>query len=140
MDHVFGYTLANDVSARDLQRANGPASQWHKGKSLDGFCPLGPELVTPASMPDFGSLRIQLRLNGEVMQDFRPAEMIWTIPALIAYLSAGMSLLPGDLILTGTGSGVGLWRDPRRFLRGGDVTEISCLGLGSLSNRVTELS
>ena len=136
MDHVFGYCLANDVSARDLQRANGTASQWHKGKSLDGFCPLGPHLVTPASMPDFGELRVQLTVNGVLKQDFRPADMYWPVPALIAYLSAGMALLPGDVILTGTGSGVGLWRDPPEFLRDGDVMQICCPGLGELRNQV----
>jgi 2-keto-4-pentenoate hydratase/2-oxohepta-3-ene-1,7-dioic acid hydratase in catechol pathway len=138
MDHVFGYCLANDVSARDLQRANGAAAQWHKGKSLDGFCPLGPRLVTPASMPDFADLRLRLTVNGTLKQDFRPADMYWPIPALIAYLSAGMALLPGDVILTGTGSGVGLWRDPPEFLRHGDVMRISCPGLGELRNRVVE--
>jgi 2-keto-4-pentenoate hydratase/2-oxohepta-3-ene-1,7-dioic acid hydratase in catechol pathway len=140
IEHVFGYTLANDVSARDLQRANGPAAQWHKGKSLDGFCPLGPHLVTPASMPELAELRIQLTVNGAVKQDFRPADMYWTVPALIAYLSAGMALLPGDVILTGTGSGVGLWRDPPEFLHDGDVVQITCPGLGELRNRVVERS
>jgi len=140
IEHVFGYTLANDVSARDLQRANGPAAQWHKGKSLDGFCPLGPHLVTPASMPELAELRIKLTVNGAVKQDFRPADMYWTVPALIAYLSAGMALLPGDVILTGTGSGVGLWRDPPEFLHDGDVVQITCPGLGELRNRVVERS
>jgi 2,4-diketo-3-deoxy-L-fuconate hydrolase len=138
MRHVFGYCLANDVSARDLQRASGPGAQWDKGKSLDGFCPLGPELVTPVSMPDLADLRITLTVNGAAKQDFRPADMTWSIPELIAYLSAGMALLPGDIILTGTAAGVGLWRDPPEFLGDGDVIEISCAGLGRLRNRVTQ--
>jgi 2-keto-4-pentenoate hydratase/2-oxohepta-3-ene-1,7-dioic acid hydratase in catechol pathway len=89
-------------------------------------------------MPDFGDLRLQLTVNGTLKQDFRPADMYWPIPALIAYLSAGMALLSGDVILTGTGSGVGLWRDPPEFLRHGDLMQISCPGLGELRNRVVE--
>lgn len=138
MDHVFGYSLADDVSARDLQQANGPFSQWHKGKSLDGFCPLGPHLVTVPSLPDLSSLRIQLLVNDKIKQDFRPADMYHTIPKLISYLSKGMTLLPGDVILTGTAAGVGLWQDPPEFLWEGDLVEIRCEGLGMQRNRVVD--
>lgn len=138
MSHVFGYMLANDVSARDLQMANGASSQWHKGKSLDGFCPLGPYLVTPESVADLAGLRIVLTVNGVVKQDYLVGEMYHPIPKLISYLSQGMALLPGDVILTGTAAGVGLWREPPEFLHDGDVVEISSPGLGTLSNRVVE--
>jgi 2-keto-4-pentenoate hydratase/2-oxohepta-3-ene-1,7-dioic acid hydratase in catechol pathway len=138
MDHVFGYLLANDVSARDLQMANGPSSQWHKGKSLDGFCPLGPYLVTADSMTDIAALRIVLTVNGVVKQDYVVGDMYHPIPKLIAYLSQGMALLPGDVILTGTAAGVGVWREPPEFLHDGDVVEITAPGLGTLSNVVVE--
>lgn len=132
MDHVFGYMLANDLSARDVQFANGMSSQWHKGKSLDGFCPLGPTLVTRSTLTDLAQLHITLKVNRETKQAFWVRDMFHSIPRLIEYLSQGMELLPGDVILTGTAAGVGLWRDPPEFLRPGDVVEISCEGLGVL--------
>ena len=138
MSHVFGYTLANDVSARDLQSANGPSSQWHKGKSLDGFCPLGPAVLTPPSVPDLAGLHMVLTVNGTVKQDFLVGEMYHPIPKLISYLSLGMALLPGDVILTGTAAGVGVWREPPEFLVDGDVVEITCPPFGTLRNRVVE--
>jgi len=137
-DHVFGYCLANDVSARDLQRANGPWSQWLKGKSLDGFCPLGPFIAAGRDVPALDGLRIVLTVDGELKQDFCPAEMYHPIPKIIAYLSRGMELLPGDLILTGTAAGVGFWHDPPTYLAGGNVVQISCEGLGELSNTVVD--
>lgn len=136
-EHVFGYTLANDVSARDIQLANGPTSQWHKGKSLDSFCPMGPELATTRSIPNVDALQIKLEVNGVLKQDFRVADMYHSIPKLIAYLSRGMALLPGDVILTGTAAGVGVWRDPPEFLRPGDHMRITCEGLGELATPVT---
>jgi len=136
--HVFGYCLANDVSARDLQRAGGTFAQWHKGKSLDTFCPLGPSIVTAASAPDFETLQVQLTVNGVPKQSFRPDTMVHPIPKIIAYLSLGMALLPGDIILTGTASGVGLWQDPQQFLVAGDVVEVTCDGLGTLRNKVVD--
>jgi len=138
MEHVFGYCLANDVSARDLQKASGQFSQWYKGKSLDGFCPLGPELVTAGDLTDLAGLEIQLFVNGDLKQDFYPKDMYHPIPKLISYLSRGMALLPGDLILTGTAAGVGHWREPPEFLSEGDVVEIRCPGLGTMRNRVVE--
>lgn len=135
-EHVFGYTLANDVSARDIQLANGPTSQWHKGKSLDSFCPMGPELATTRSIPNVDALQIKLEVNGVLKQDFRVADMYHSIPKLIAYLSRGMALLPGDVILTGTAAGVGVWRDPPEFLRPGDHMRITCQGLGELATPV----
>lgn len=138
VDHVFGYCLANDVSARDLQTASGPFSQWHKGKSLDGFCPLGPYLVSAEEVGDLSSLRIQLLVNEHLKQDFCPKDMYHPVPKLISYLSKGMTLLPGDVILTGTAAGVGHWREPPEFLKDGDVVEIRCPGLGAIRNRVVE--
>lgn len=136
--HVFGYCLANDVSARDLQRANGPWSQWLKGKSLDGFCPLGPFIAAGKEKPDVDRLRIVLTVDDEIKQDFRPAEMYHPIPKLISYLSRGMELLPGDLILTGTAAGVGFWHDPPVYLTAGNVVRITCEGLGELANKVVD--
>ena len=138
MQHVFGFSLANDVSARDLQQANGPFSQWHKGKSLDGFCPLGPWIAHGSSFPGLESLRVQLFVNGTLKQDFRPGEMYHSVSKLISYLSKGMALLPGDVILTGTAAGVGLWQSPPQFLVAGDEVEIRCDGLGTMRNRVVE--
>jgi 2,4-diketo-3-deoxy-L-fuconate hydrolase len=136
--HIFGYCLANDVSARDLQRANGPWSQWLKGKSLDGFCPLGPFIAAGKDKPALHRLRIVLAVDGEIKQDFRPADMYHPIPKLISYLSRGMKLLPGDLILTGTAAGVGFWHDPPTYLAAGNVVQITCEGLGELSNKVMD--
>jgi len=138
VSHVFGYCLANDVSARDLQQANGRFSQWHKGKSLDGFCPLGPSLVSASELSDLSGIRIELYVNGVRKQDIWPKDMYHPIPRLISYLSMGMALLPGDVILTGTGSGVGLWQEPPEFLHEGDVVEIRSDVLGVLRNRVVD--
>lgn len=138
MAHVFGYTLANDLSARDLQLANGQFGQWFKGKGLDGFCPMGPSLVTADEVGDYRDLRVTLSVNGTVKQDFHAVDMINDVARIIARCSLGMTLLPGDVILTGTAAGVGHWREPPEFLHGGDVVEIECPGLGLLRTTMAE--
>jgi len=127
MDAVFGYTCANDVSARDLQFGDG---QWVRGKSLDTFCPLGPWIVTADELPDPHSLKIRCWLNDRLMQDSHTGSMIFKIPALIAFLSRHFTLFAGDIILTGTPSGVGAFRDPSIYMKDGDevVVEIERVG------------
>jgi 2-keto-4-pentenoate hydratase/2-oxohepta-3-ene-1,7-dioic acid hydratase in catechol pathway len=133
-DHVFGYTVVNDVSARDLQRAHG--GQWFKGKSLDGSCPMGPCIAT-ADFLDPNDLRLTTRVNGKLKQDSRTRYMYFKISRLIAELSKGMSLEPGDIISTGTPSGVGFARTPPEYLNPGDVLETEIEGIGSLRNVIT---
>lgn len=131
--YVFGYTVANDVTARDLQRRHG---QWHKGKSLDGFCPLGPAIVTADEIGDPQQLDIGLRVNGVEKQRSNTSRHIFTVARLIAEWSAGMTLLPGDILLTGTPEGTGMGRTPPEFLRPGDLVEAEVAGIGVLRNRV----
>ncbi|WP_412459881.1 fumarylacetoacetate hydrolase family protein [Pseudomonas sp. SC11] len=134
LSHVYGYTVANDISARDLQRAHG--AQWFKGKSLDGTCPLGPVLVTVDQLHDPQALTIECRVNGQVMQRDTTANQIFSVARLIAELSRGMTLEPGDVILTGTPDGIGAAREPALFLADGDLIESRIQGIGSLSNLV----
>ncbi|MBE3589795.1 MAG: fumarylacetoacetate hydrolase family protein [Firmicutes bacterium] len=134
--HIFGYTVANDVSWRDLQRRHG--GQWLKGKSIDGSCPLGPWIVTADEIPDPQDLDIRLRVNGVLKQDSNTGYMIFPVDRLIAELSLGMTLLPGDILLTGTPEGVGFARTPAEFLRPGDEVEVEVEGVGTLRNRVVE--
>lgn len=133
MNYVAGYTIANDVSARDWQLKR-PGGQWILGKTFDTFCPLGPALVTADEVPDPHNLRIQLRLNGETMQDSTTSELIFRIDQLIAYLSRVFTLEPGDVVLTGTPPGVGFARKPPVYLKPGDVCEVEIEGLGILRN------
>ncbi|HSJ57527.1 MAG TPA: fumarylacetoacetate hydrolase family protein [Anaerolineae bacterium] len=137
LDVVFGYMCANDVSARDLQRSDG---QWVRAKSLDTFCPLGPHLVTADETPDPGALRIASRVNGVTMQDSSTSEMLFGVPVLIEFITRAFTLLPGDVILTGTPAGVGAYRKPALFLQHGDVVEIEIEGLGVLRNPCHELA
>jgi 2-keto-4-pentenoate hydratase/2-oxohepta-3-ene-1,7-dioic acid hydratase in catechol pathway len=132
LDHVLGYTCLNDVSARDLQFGDG---QWVRGKSLDTFCPLGPWLVTADEIPDPGALHLRCLVNGEVVQDAMTSEMVNGVPELVAFTSRFMTLEPGDIIATGTPAGVGVFRQPPRFLRDGDVVVIDIDGIGRLTNR-----
>ena len=134
LGHVFGYKLGNDVTARDLQKPAGKPSQWFKGKSLDGFAPTGPVLVTADEVGDPAGLTAQLTVNGEVRQRLVAADMIHDVPAILAHLSRGMRLLPGDLVFTGTAAGVGAGLTPPRPLRDGDVVEIVSAQLGTLRN------
>ena len=129
--HVFGYTIVNDVTARDLQKRHG---QWFKGKSLDTFCPMGPALVTADEIPDPQALAVALRVNGETRQSSHTSKMIFPVDECIAVLSQGFTLLPGDVIATGTPEGVGAALG--KFLKAGDKLEAEVEKLGVLANRV----
>lgn len=133
LEAVFGYTAANDVSARDLQFSD---QQWVRGKSLDTFCPVGPVVVTPDEFGDPQDKRLLARVNGETMQDSTTAEMIFGVAEIVSFLSHACTLEPGDLILTGTPWGVGGFRDPPIFLAPGDTVEIEVEGVGVLNNEV----
>lgn len=132
-DHVFGYTVVNDVTARALQRRH---VQWLIGKGADTFCPMGPCLVTADEIPDIQAVWVKTTVNGEPRQRGQVADLIFDIPTLISTLSTTMTLEPGDVIATGTPSGVGAGFDPPRFLRAGDVVEVTVDGIGTLSNPV----
>ena len=133
LEHVFGYTLIDDVSARDLQFGDG---QWTRGKGLDTFAPLGPFITTRDEIADVQALKIEGRLNGEVMQSSNTGKMIFPVAYLVSYLSQGLTLEPGDVIATGTPEGVGVFRDPPVLLKAGDVFEVEIEGLGTLRNPV----
>ena len=135
IEHVMGYTVANDVSARDWQKEWG-GSQWCRSKSFDTFAPMGPWLVTRDEIPNPNGLKLTTRLNGVVFQDSNTAEMIFDVPALIEFLSSGTTIPVGTVILTGTPSGVGIGRNPSRWLSPGDLVEVSIGGIGTLSNPV----
>src|SRR6266702_3494835 len=132
LEHVFGFCLANDISQRDLQRRHG--GQWFKGKSIDGTMPLGPFVVTPDEI-DLPKVRLQCELNGALLQNAVAAQMAFPIQTLIAELSFGMTLHPGDVLLTGTPSGIGNAREPQIFLKAGDEVAVRAEGLGELRNR-----
>jgi 2-keto-4-pentenoate hydratase/2-oxohepta-3-ene-1,7-dioic acid hydratase in catechol pathway len=134
-EHIAGYACGHDVSARDWQKGK-PGKQWLLGKSFDKFAPLGPWLATPDEISDPGQLPIELRLNGVVMQSSNTDQLIFPIDYLVSYMSHVCTLLPGDLIYTGTPPGVGVARTPPVFLKPGDVTEVSIPGLGTLRNPV----
>jgi len=133
LEAVRGYICANDVSARDLQFADG---QWTRGKSPDTFCPVGPRLVPASEVSDPHDLRIRAIVNGEVLQDSTTANLIFGIDEIISYASRTSTLEAGDLILTGTPAGVGIFRDPKRLLQPGDEVTIEIEGLGELTNPV----
>jgi 2,4-didehydro-3-deoxy-L-rhamnonate hydrolase len=129
LDYVAGYCLHNDLSEREFQIERG--GQWVKGKSCDTFAPLGPFLATQDEIRDVNNLRLWLKVNGQTMQDGTTANLIFKIPFLISYLSQFMTLLPGDIISTGTPAGVGLGMNPQVYLKAGDVVELGIDGLGS---------
>jgi 2-keto-4-pentenoate hydratase/2-oxohepta-3-ene-1,7-dioic acid hydratase in catechol pathway len=133
LDHVFGYTIGNDVSARDVQFGDG---QWVRGKSLDTFCPLGPSVVTADEIPDPQQVALRTRVNGETMQDSSTAAMIFGVAELLSYCSRNFVLEPGDVLLTGTPWGCGEFMDPKRCLADGDVVEVEADGIGVLRNPV----
>jgi 2-keto-4-pentenoate hydratase/2-oxohepta-3-ene-1,7-dioic acid hydratase in catechol pathway len=133
LDAVFGYTCLNDITARDLQRAHG---QWFKGKSLDLSCPIGPWIVDKNDIPDPHRLLITLRVNGVKKQEADTGRMIFRIPRLVAELSRGMTLQPGDVIATGTPDGVGFARTPPEFFKHGDIVEIDIQKIGTLRNAI----
>jgi len=134
LNYVFGYTTVNDVSARDLQLR--PPGQWDLGKSLDTFCPYGPGIVTADKIPDPQALDLKLRVNGEEKQRSNTTNMVFGVANLIAFLSQGITLLPGDLIATGTPFGVGLGMKPPVYLNDGDVCEAEVEGIGIIRNRI----
>jgi 2-keto-4-pentenoate hydratase/2-oxohepta-3-ene-1,7-dioic acid hydratase in catechol pathway len=134
-DHVAGYTVGHDVSARDWQ-LHKPGKQWMAGKTFDTFAPIGPALVTADEVPDPHALGIRLRLNGQTMQDSSTSQLIFRVDEVIAYLSRIFTLEPGDLIFTGTPPGVGMARTPPVWLKPGDVVEVEIDGLGTLRNPV----
>jgi 2-keto-4-pentenoate hydratase/2-oxohepta-3-ene-1,7-dioic acid hydratase in catechol pathway len=131
--HVFGYTVINDISARDVQIQHG--GQWFKGKSLDGSCPMGPMVVTADEFGDPQAKRLQCRVNGVSKQDASTADMIFPVATIIEWLSKGMTLEAGDVIATGTPSGVGMGFKPPKWLAAGDVVRIEIDGIGAIENR-----
>ncbi|MGW8745886.1 fumarylacetoacetate hydrolase family protein [Streptomyces sp. NPDC055794] len=133
MEHVFGYTVANDVSARDAQFSDG---QWFRGKNFDDFCPLGPWLVSADDIPDPQALAISAKVNGATVQDSSTKEMIFGVAETVAYLSRYMTLHPGDVVATGTPHGVGMGRTPQLWLGDGDVVEVEVENVGRLRNTV----
>lgn len=134
MDHVAGYALHNDYSERDFQLHRG--GQWFKGKSCDTFAPIGPWLATADEVPDPSALGLRLTVNGTVMQSSSTTEMVFGVARLVSYTSQFMTLLPGDVLSTGTPAGVGLGLDPPRYLADGDVVELSIDGLGTARQRI----
>ena len=134
LEHVFGYCCANDVSARTAQNVTG---QFVRGKSFDGFCPLGPAVTTRDEIDDVQALRISCRVDGETRQDANTSQMIFSVAHLVAHCSAATTLEPGDVILTGTPSGVALGRKPPTWLQPGQLCEVEIEGLGRLANPVT---
>lgn len=135
MEHVFGYTLMNDVSARDVQYRH---VQYYKGKSLDTFGPMGPWILHKSAVPDYRTFRLETRVNGELRQTAGLDELIFDLPVIISVLSAGITLHPGDVIATGTPSGVGGSFDPQKFLLNGDVVEVSVPEIGLLRNVIQD--
>jgi 2-keto-4-pentenoate hydratase/2-oxohepta-3-ene-1,7-dioic acid hydratase in catechol pathway len=133
MKHVFGYTIVNDLTARDVQMRH---QQWDLGKSFDGFCPMGPWVVTADEL-DGRDTRVRCWVNGELRQDGRTADMIFDIPTLIETISRGITLYAGDVIATGTPAGVGMGMSPPRWLRAGDTVRIEVDGIGAIENRMT---
>jgi 2-keto-4-pentenoate hydratase/2-oxohepta-3-ene-1,7-dioic acid hydratase in catechol pathway len=136
LDFVAGFALHNDYSERSFQRERG--GQWVKGKSADTFAPLGPFVATPDEIPDFGNRRMWLKVNGELRQNSSTANMIFDVATLVSYISEFMTLLPGDVISTGTPAGVGLGMNPPQYLKAGDVVELGIEGLGESRQHVRE--
>jgi 2-keto-4-pentenoate hydratase/2-oxohepta-3-ene-1,7-dioic acid hydratase in catechol pathway len=132
-DHIWGYTIVNDVTARTLQQKH---RQWVLGKGIDGFCPMGPAILTADEVPDPTRLRLRTWVNGELRQDASVADLIFDISTLIETISAGITLEPGDVIATGTPVGVGLGFSPPKFLKAGDTVRIEVGGIGTLENPV----
>lgn len=133
LDYVAGYTVLNDVTERVVQKTNG---QWMRGKGFDTFCPIGPFLVTPDEVPTIGNLRVWQKHNDVLLQEASTASMMFSIPFLIEYISKGITLLPGDVISTGTPSGIGSAHDPKVLMQAGDVVEVGVEGVGAQRSRV----
>ncbi len=135
MPAVFGYTIINDVTARDAQAAHG---QWFKGKSFDTFCPMGPCIVTADEFGNPSGHRISLKVNGQIRQDSNTSDMLFDVAAIVSFLCASLTLDPGDVIASGTPSGVALGMTPQLWLNVGDVVEAEIEGIGSLRNKIAE--
>jgi 2-keto-4-pentenoate hydratase/2-oxohepta-3-ene-1,7-dioic acid hydratase in catechol pathway len=133
LDHVFGYTVINDLSAREVQVGH---IQWFKGKSLDGFCPMGPLVVTADEFGNPQQKRLRTRVNGVTKQDASTSDMLFPVDSIIEWLSKGLTLEAGDIIATGTPEGVGLGRTPPEYMKDGDVVETEVEGIGTLRNRI----
>jgi 2-keto-4-pentenoate hydratase/2-oxohepta-3-ene-1,7-dioic acid hydratase in catechol pathway len=133
LSHVFGYTIVNDVTARTLQHKH---RQWILGKGIDGFCPIGPAILTADEVPHPGVLRLRTWVNGELRQDAPVSDLIFDIPTLVETISAGITLQPGDLIATGTPAGVGIGFQPPKFLKSGDIVRVEVTSIGVLENPV----
>jgi 2-keto-4-pentenoate hydratase/2-oxohepta-3-ene-1,7-dioic acid hydratase in catechol pathway len=133
LDHIFGYTIVNDVTARTLQSAH---KQWFLGKSIDGFCPMGPSIVTADEISDPTKLHLTTKVNGELRQDASLRDLIFDIPTLVETISKRITLEPGDLIATGTPAGVGIGFTPPKYLKKGDVVDVTIEPIGTLSNPV----
>lgn len=137
LDYVFGYTVANDLSARDIQHSRG--GQWFLGKSIDKSCPIGPWIVTKDEVPNPQNLDISCRVNGETVQSSNTSLMIFPVKQIIAEISKIITLVPGDIILTGTPEGIGAKRNPPLFLQSGDEVEVEVSGIGKIHNRIVEV-
>lgn len=137
LSHVFGYTVINDISARDLQFRH---QQWFRGKSIDNGCPIGPFVVTPDELPNPVHVPIKLKVNGVLKQDANTGQLMFDIPAILADLSQGTTLEPGDIISTGTPEGVGHFASPPEYLRAGDIMETIIEGIGTQRNRITSVA
>lgn len=135
LDYVFGYTIVNDVSAREIQKQDG---QWLRAKSMDGFAPTGPWITTADEIRDPQQLKIRTEVNGRVMQESSTSRMIFPVASLIEFISQGITLEPGDVISTGTPAGVGVWRRPPVFLEPGDIVRIEIDGIGCLENSIAD--
>ena len=137
-EYISGYTILNDISARDIQMGGqkGLGAQWFRGKSLDTFAPMGPWIVTKDELPEPHNLRISLKLNGEIRQDSNTGKLIFKIPEIVAFVSSGITLFPGDIISTGTPSGVGMFSNPPQLLQPSDVIKSEIEGIGFLENKI----
>jgi 2-keto-4-pentenoate hydratase/2-oxohepta-3-ene-1,7-dioic acid hydratase in catechol pathway len=136
LKYVLGYTCGNDVSARNFQLPDASGGQFSYAKSFDGFAPIGPCIVSPQLIPDPQKLHYTTKVNGEVRQDTETSDMIWTVAQIIEHLSRGTTLRKGTVIMTGTPSGVGLFMEPKGFLKHGDVVEVSIDGIGAIRNKM----
>jgi 2-keto-4-pentenoate hydratase/2-oxohepta-3-ene-1,7-dioic acid hydratase in catechol pathway len=139
LKYVLGYTCGNDVSARNFQLPDTSGGQFCYAKSFDGFAPIGPCIISPQLIPDPQKLRYTTKINGEVRQDTETSDMIWTVAQIIEHLSRGTTLRKGTVIMTGTPSGVGLFMEPKGFLKDGDVVEVAIDGIGALRNKMVFL-
>jgi len=135
LDGIFGYTIVNDVTMRDLQRED---RQWLRAKGSDGFAPIGPAVVTADELGSAGDLRMRSSVNGQTWQDSTTAEMVFDVPTAVAFISRTITLEPGDIIATGTPAGVGHFQEPPRYLKDGDVMRCEIEGIGALENPVTD--